>query len=143
MQGLQPLDHGCVWLRHMNLLWRNDFGSFLDASAPDESGSSTSFANTVDPDIGFPSQPLLWTGIDPAPSAGADVNTVALGGFEAGTASLPSGLSGQDMLWAEPRSGAATWQLAGDTGGATTLGIPSLPFGAGGTPRAVGSLVRT
>src|ERR1043166_6401700 len=116
MLGLQPPDHGWVRLRHMNLLWRNDFGSSLDASAADASGSSTSFANTVGPDVGFPSQPLLWTGIDPAPSAGADVNTVALGGFDAGTASLPSGLSGQDMLWAEPRSGAATWPRSANLG---------------------------
>src|ERR1043166_7200338 len=127
MQWLQPPDHGLVWLRHMNLLWRDDFGSFLDASAPDASGSSTSFANTVGPDIGFPSQPLLWTGIDPAPSAGADVNTISLGGVDAGTAGLPSigsGLTGQDMLWAEPRSSAASWQLADNAGdtGATAFG---------------------
>src|ERR1051326_3305325 len=133
MQGLQPADHGWVRLRQMNLLWRDDFESFLDASAPDASGSSTSFANTVGPDTGFPSQPLLWIGIDPAPPSGADVNTLSLGGFDAGTASLPSGLSGQDTLWAEPRSGAATWQLADNAGdtGAMTLGTPTLQSSAG------------
>jgi hypothetical protein len=126
----------------MNLLWRDDFESFLDASAPDASGSSTSFANTVGPDTGFPSQPLLWIGIDPAPPSGADVNTLSLGGFDAGTASLPSGLSGQDTLWAEPRSGAATWQLADNAGdtGAMTLGTPTLQSSAG-MPSDVGSLL--
>src|ERR1043166_4189545 len=147
MQGLQPPDHGWVRLRHMNLLWRDNFESFLDVSAPDGSSSSTAFANTVGPDTGFPSNPpLLWTGVDPAPSAGGDVNTVLLGGFDAGTASLPSlgsGLVGQDMLWAEPRSNAATWQPADNAGdaGAPTFGIPNLPFSAGSMPSDVGSLV--
>src|ERR1043166_3128959 len=146
MQGLQPADHGWVRLRHMNLLWRDNFESVLDVSAPDASSYSTAFANTVGPDTGFPSnQPLLWIGSDPAPSAAADVNTISFGDFDAGTASLPSlgsGLVGQEMLWAEPRS-AATWPLADNAGdpGATTLGIPRLPLSTGSMPSDVGSLV--
>ena len=31
----------------MNLLWRNNFGSFLDASAPDANGDSTLLASTL------------------------------------------------------------------------------------------------
>ena len=46
------------------------------------------------------------------------------------------------MLWAEPRSGAATWQLADNAGdtGAMTLGTPTLPLSAG-MPSDVGSLL--
>lgn len=108
----------------MNLLWRDR--SFLDASAPGGSDGSTSFASTLGPGTGLLSgQSLLWTGNGPSPSAAWDVNT------------------SQDMLWAEPRSGAATWQLADNAGdaGATGVGNGSLPLTAGSIPSDVGSLV--
>ena len=130
----------------MHLLWRDNFESFLDASAPDASGS-TSFASTLGSDTGlFSGQSLLWTGNSASPLAPTDVNTVSLGGFDAGTANLPSlgsGLTGQDVLWTEPRSSTATWQLADNFGdaGAAGLGTPNLPLAAGSMPTDLGSLV--
>src|ERR1043166_6088219 len=96
----------------MNLLWRDDFGSFLDSSVTDAGGSPL-----------FASTPLLWTGNGPSPSAAWDTS--------------------QDMLWAEPRSSAASFQLADNAGdpGVTGLGNGNLPLTAGSMPSDGGSLV--
>jgi hypothetical protein len=128
----------------MNLLWRDSFGSFLDPSVPDGNGGATPLASW---DTGpLSGQSLLWTGNGLSPSAASDVNTAHLAGFDAGTTSLPStgsGLSGQDVLWADSGASGTTWQLADNAGdtGAMGLATPSLPLSAGSMPSDVGSLV--
>jgi len=125
----------------MNLLWRDNFESFLDASAPD------AFVSAPGPDAGlFSGQSLLWTGNSPSALAPTDVNTVSLGGFDAETATLPSigsGLTGQDVLWTNAGYGTAIWPLADSFGdaGTTRLGIPDLPLAVGSMPSDGGSLL--
>jgi hypothetical protein len=97
----------------MNLLWRDNFGSFLDSLAPGASGDSASFT-------GSDGQAVLWSGGDTS-----------------------GGGTGQDTLWTEPGSGAATWQLAGNAGtaGVAGLGDGSLSAAAATFPSDVGSLI--
>jgi hypothetical protein len=128
----------------MNLLWQDNIGSFF-GPAPDASGGSTSFAGT-DAAAGWLSQPLLWPGSDIAPSPAADLGTIFSRGLDLGMASLPSngsGLLGQDMLWVEPGSGVATWQLAdsGGNAGAKGVGNDGQFFAPGTIPSDVASLV--
>jgi hypothetical protein len=98
----------------MNLLWPDNFGSFLDSLTPDASGNSASFAGSGD------GQALLWSG--------------------GGTS---GGLTGQDMLWANPGYGTPIWQLAENAGPAslTGLGDGNLSFPGASIPSDVGSLV--
>ena len=118
----------------MNILWRDNFGSFLDSSAPDASGAFTSAGTDAGAD--WSGRSLLWLGNDPASSRGADLDTVLSGGLDAGMTGLPSNgnwLPGQDMLWVEPDSNAGMWRpfdLTRDTGaaGVGTLAVtPGLP----------------
>jgi hypothetical protein len=98
----------------MNLLWLDDFGSFLDSLTADVSGNSAPFA-------GSDGQALLWSG-----------------GITSG-----GGLTGQDMLWAEPDSSATIWQLAYNAGtaGVPGLGDGNLSFAGASLSSDVGSLM--
>jgi hypothetical protein len=125
----------------MNLLWRDNFGSFLDASAPDANSSSASFTDSG-ATAGLAGQSLLWPGNDSRPTGAWDVNTFAAGGFDGGTSPSSGSLVGQDVLWATPGY-AAVWPVADSAGdiGAAGLANMSLPFTAGSMPSDAGSLV--
>jgi hypothetical protein len=125
----------------MNLLWRDNFGSFFDSSVPEASGGSTSFAGT-DAAAGWSGQSLLWSSSDAA-SRATDLGTIVPRGLDVGMASLPSngsGLLGQDMLWVEPSSSAGTWRLADSTRDASDAGVGTLAT-TPGLPDDVRSLV--